>query len=129
MPGSKSSDLPRQRNIISELLLSGMHIDILAKNMTLDAPLRVFVEEKIGPLVKMVPDAKTVYVEVGKPSLHHLKGPVYYAEVNLKVGGRTFRAQVEHYDVRAAIVQVKEELHIQLKKFKEKRADLARKPR
>lgn len=104
-----------------------MHIDIVTKNITLDDPLSVFIEDKIGGFERLVSgDAVEAHVEIGKPSQHHRKGPVFYAEVNLKVGGAVLRAEATHEDLRAAIVQVKEELHAQLKKFKEKRKDRAR---
>lgn len=107
-----------------------MRINIVTKNISLDNPLHVFVEEKIGGLEDFLPgSAIEAHVEIGKPSEHHRKGLVFYAEVNFKIGGIVLRAQSKHEDLRAAIVQVKEELQVQIKKFKEKRKDIARQPR
>lgn len=98
-----------------------MKIDITAKNIALDDPLRVFIEDKIGGLEKFIQKGPvSARVEIGKPSRHHRSGFVFYAEVNLKIGSRLLRAQIYHNDLRAAIVQVKEDLKIQIKKFKEK---------
>ena len=98
-----------------------MKIDIYAKNMILNGPLEVFIREKIGGLDKIIGNDKSVArVEIGKPSKHHRSGRVYYAEVNLRMGGNLLRATCQHEDLRNAIVDIKDELQIQIKKFKEK---------
>ena len=105
-----------------------MQIDIFCKNITLDNPLRVFIEEKIGGLARYVKgDTMQMRVEVGKPSRHHRKGLVFYAEVNLKFGARILRAEALHNDLRTAITAVKDDLQMQIQKFKGKRTDLSRK--
>lgn len=104
-----------------------MRIDITTKNITLDEPLRVFIEQKIGGLEKFIQGGSvSARVEIGKPSKHHRSGPVFYAEVNLKIGGKLLRAEAAHADLRTAIDNARNELHIQIKKFKEKKKDLAR---
>lgn len=105
-----------------------MKIDILAKNIALDDPLRVFIEDKIGGLDHLIGNDKgRARVEIGKPSKHHHSGRVFYAEVNLSLGGKLLRATCSHEDLRNAITDVKDELQVQIKKFKGKRKDLARK--
>ena len=105
-----------------------MKIEISGKNMELDEPLKVFVEDKIGGLDKVIGnDKSTVRVEIGLPSRHHRSGKIFYAEANLMMGGVLLRATCQHEDMRNAIVDVKNELQVQIKKFKEKRKDLARK--
>ena len=106
-----------------------MKIDIICKNMELDEPLRMFVQEKIGGLERLLGGAKAqARVEIGIPSRHHRSGPFFYAEVNLSIAGKLLRAQAEHVDLRAAITDAKEELRILIKKFKEKRTEKSRKP-
>ncbi len=109
-----------------------MTIDITAKNIELDQPLKVFVEEKVGGLEHFLPNAQDLYahVEIGKSTKHHHKGPFFYAEANLRIGQsqHLFRASVEHEDLRAAITDVKDELQIQIKKFKEKVTDAEHQP-
>lgn len=108
------------RNII----ITSMKIDITTKNIELDNPLRVFIEDKIGGLERVVgDDAAEARVEIGKPSKHHQSGPVFYAEAHIKLGGTLLRAEKQHEDLRAAIVDVKESLHLQITKFKEKHRD------
>lgn len=107
-----------------------MTIDITTKNITLDEALKVFVDEKMSALEKLVGTGpSSVRVEIGMPSKHHRSGPVFRAEANLKMGSMLFRAEATDYDLRTAITKVKNELQIQIKKSKEKSIDSSRKPR
>jgi len=107
-----------------------MKIDISTKNITLDEPLRVFIEDKIGGLEHLIGNSNgQAKVEIGMPSKHHRSGMVFSAEVNLSLGGKLLRATCNHEDLRNAIVDVKDELQVQIKKFKEKRTDLSRQPK
>lgn len=107
-----------------------MKIDIVCKNITLDAPLQVFIDKKIGGLEKFLTDGPaSVRVEIGKPSKHHRSGPIFHAEVNLKLGGKLLRGESDHKDLRTAIDEARDELHLQIKKLKEKKKDLSRKPK
>lgn len=100
--------------------------------MALTPAIRSFVDEKISSLSRFFKKAGLemveVRVEVGKPSRHHKSGFVYYAEVNMKIGRRLLRASAEHFDLYAAIDQVRDEIEVQLKKFKEKITKSSRKP-
>lgn len=107
-----------------------MKIDITYKNITPDEPLKVFVEEKVGGLERFFGAGPIeARVEIGLPSTHHRSGRIYYAEINLKVGGKLLRATCQHEDMRNAIVDAKNELQQEIKKFKEKKRDISRKPR
>jgi len=107
-----------------------MKIILSGKNMQLDEPLKVFVEDRIGGLEKFLGDGPIeARVEIGLPSKHHRSGRIYYAEVNLKMGSKLLRATCQHEDLRNAIVDVKNELQKQIKKFKEKTTDSVRQPK
>ena len=107
-----------------------MKIAIVTKNISLDEPLENFVREKIGGLDKLIGNDKSeARVEIGKPSRHHKSGRVFRAEANVRMGGGLLRASCEHEDLRNAIVDVKDELQEQIRKFKEKREDLSRQPK
>ena len=94
---------------------------ISTKNISLDKPLEVFIEDKIGGLAKYLKDdAIQVRVEIGKPSKHHRNGEIFRAEANLKMGSNLLRAEAESSDLRTAIVEVKNKLQQQIKKFKDK---------
>lgn len=104
-----------------------MKIDISTKNIKLDEPLRIFIEDKIGGLDHLIGNNNgRAKVEIGMPSKHHRSGMVYSAEVNLSLGGKLLRATCTHKDLRNAVTDVKDELQVQIKKFKEKRTDLLR---
>ena len=106
-----------------------MKIQVFYKNISSDGPLEEFIKDKIGGLDHIIGnDKSSVKVEVGKPSKHHHSGPVFYAEANLSMGSNLLRAEAFGEDLRAAIVKVKEELHLQITKFKEKRTDSSRHP-
>lgn len=107
-----------------------MKIITSTKNISLDAPLEVFIQEKIGGLEKFLKDPNDLIearIEIGKPSNHHRSGREYYAEANIKIGGKLLRATCQHEDLRNAIVDVKNELQRQIKKLKERSTDLSRK--
>ncbi len=107
-----------------------MKIVISTKNISLDGALDAFIQDKIGGLEKFIKDPNNLVetrVEIGKPSKHHRSGRIYYAEVNLKAGGKLLRATCQHEDLRNAIVDVKDELQQQIRKLKGKTTDLSRK--
>ncbi len=107
-----------------------MKIDITFKNIAPDEPLKEFVYEKIGALEKYTgQESVEARVELGIPSTHHRSGKIYYAEVNLKLGGKLLRATCQHEDMRNSIVDVGNELQREIKKFKDKKRDLSRQPR
>ncbi len=98
-----------------------MLLQIESKNIKLDDALIIWVEKKIGGLEKFLkkidPAAVELRVEIGKPSRHHRKGPVWYAEANLKVPRKLLRAVSTDKDLRTAVNRVKDELQEQIKKY------------
>ena len=98
-----------------------MKVEINPTNIELDDALIIWVEKKIIGLDRFLkrvdPAAVEARIEIGKPSKHHRKGSVWYAEVNLKVPGRLLRATNTNKDLRLAINQVKDELQRQIKKY------------
>lgn len=123
----------QDKKVLNHVPLSTFHtlimkINILYKNITPDEPLKVFVEDGIGGLEKFLGSGPVeARVEIGLPSKHHRSGRIYYAEINLKIGGKLLRATCQHEDLRNAIVDAKNELQREIKKFKEKKSDLSRK--
>ena len=101
-----------------------MNIALTAKNIEITQAIRNFVEDKIGGLDKILGHSEaSASVEIGKPSKHHRSGEVFYAEVNLKMGGNLLRSEAQRDDLYAAIVEAKDELQTQIKKFKDKRSE------
>ena len=122
-----------------------MKVVIKTKNLKLNRALEEFIEEKINSLEKF---AKVFYteryfdhffgkgkprveawVEIGKKTLHHQKGPIYYAECQMRFPKRSLRATSQRKDLKLAIVEIKDELQRQLKQYKEKfTAQIKKKP-
>ena len=107
-----------------------MQIDIKTKNISLNQPLRAFCERVVGDLEKKINTIEkeedgmkaTVkgWMEIGKTTLHHNKGPFFRAECQIFLPGKKIRAEAEAIDLRVAITEVKDEIQRQLKEYKEK---------
>ena len=99
-----------------------MQIDIETTNIELNAPLREYIEEKIGKLDKFLKRFEGgdvhVKVEVARSSKHHRHGDVYRAEANLHFPGGMLRAEHQGDDVRVAINKVKNKLQREIRKYK-----------
>lgn len=109
-----------------------MKIMLHSKNMELTPSIESWVSEKVSTLNKLLKSADQLAelrVEVGRPSKHHQKGQVYYAEINLKLGSNLFRAEAEYFDLRTAVDFVRDEIERQIKKFKSKRREITRQPK
>jgi ribosomal subunit interface protein len=115
-----------------------MKIVIKTKNLKLNQALEEFIEEKINSLEKF---SKIFYsekyfngffgkgkprveawVEVGKTTLHHQKGPWFYAECQMHFPKKSLRSVAQREDLKLAICEVKDELQRELKQYKEKLA-------
>jgi len=98
-----------------------MQIDIKGTNMELTQAIKDYVNEKIGSLEKFFDQILEARVDVGTTSKHHQKGKIFRAEANLEVPQKhILRAEAEREDLYMAINEVKNDLQIQLKKYKEK---------
>ena len=98
-----------------------MQIDIKGTNLELTQAIKDYINEKIGGLEKFFDQILEARVDVGITSEHHQKGKIFRAEVNLEVPQKyIIRAEAEREDLYMAINEVKDELQIQLKKYKEK---------
>ncbi|MCC7469722.1 MAG: ribosome-associated translation inhibitor RaiA [Bacteroidetes bacterium] len=102
-----------------------MQINIKATNMELTEAIRGYVNEKIGSLDRFFDESAFAYVEVGRESNHHQKGEdVFIAEVNIAFSGSNFFSRVRNADLYAAIDEVKEELHREISKNKDRKQTL-----
>lgn len=113
-----------------------MKIIIKTKNIKLNSALKDFIEEKINSLEKFSKIFYTeeyfnhffgkgkpkveAWVEIGKTTLYRQKGPIYWAECQMRFPKRSLRATAEREDLKLAIVEVKDELQGELKQYKER---------
>lgn len=113
-----------------------MKIIIKTQNIILTPALKNFVEEKINSLEKL---AKIFYcetyynhffgkgkprveawIEIGKETPHHRKGPFFRVECQIRFPKRSLRSTVRSENLRQAVTEVKDELQRELKQYKEK---------
>ena len=95
-----------------------ININIKATNIELTLEIREYINKRIASLEKFLPTDKEtdIFVEVGKDSNHHQKGPdVYFAEVRLNIPGHEFYSREENADLFTAIDTVKDEMQREIK--------------
>ena len=112
-----------------------MKIVIKTTNLKLNQALKNFIEEKIGSLEKFSKIFQQKYfdsffakgkpkieawVEIGRATLHHQKGPVFRAECQMRFPGKSLRSIARSKDLKLAVIEVKDELQRQLKRYKNK---------
>ena len=120
-----------------------MKIVIKAKNLELTRPLEDFINEKINSIEKFLESffkkekyydhffgkgkpRVEAWVEIEKTTRHHKKGPYFRAEVQMYLPKHSIRAEAEREDLKTAIVEVKDELQVELKKYKERARVIAK---
>jgi len=114
-----------------------MKIIIRTKNLELTESLKSFIEEKIGSLKKFIDvfkreedpsanlgrDKKTlaeIFFEIEKETKHHNKGQVFRSEARILLPGKKIMAQSAGDDLLLTIVEIKDKLQQEIKKYKEK---------
>lgn len=113
-----------------------MKIIIKTKNLKLNRALQQYIREKIDSLEKFSEILYSeeyfdhffgkgkprveAWVEIGKNTLHHQKGPYFWAECQMRFPKKSLRSTAKREDLKLAIVEVKDELQRQLKQYREK---------
>lgn len=106
-----------------------MILNIKAKNLELTPSIKIYIEEKILPLsnfIKKWDEEGSVEAdfEIARSTKHHHKGNVFYAEINMTIGGKFLRANCEGDDVHAVVDLVKDKIKKEVVNFKEKEEGL-----
>src|SRR3989338_11397098 len=96
-----------------------MKINIKVTNAALAPESYEIINEKIGSLAKYFGNIISADVEIGINSLHHNKGNIYKAVVNLSVPKKILRASAETSDITKSMNQVKNKLKMELIRYKE----------
>lgn len=108
-----------------------MKYNVKTIDIFLTPAIKDYLEKRISHLDKFVSqeekDGVMCYAEIGKTTKHHKNGDFFIAELNIKMGGKSFMAKVEEYDLYAAIDKVTEEMAEELKTFKDKKTSLLKK--
>lgn len=105
-----------------------MKIYIIGKNLDLTPSLKTYIEEKLLPLAKFLKRFEEdgdvwVRLELARTTGHHRKDHVFWAAADLKLPGKVLRAECELGDARAAIDVIKDELRLEIEKYKTKRSN------
>lgn len=106
-----------------------LKLNIKGTNLKLESLIYDYIQEKIGGLDKFIEKIDSVvqaWVEIGISTKHHQSGNIYRAEVQIRLPGRNIFAEAVNKDIYLAIDAVKDELQVELKKYKEKQKSLYR---
>lgn len=114
-----------------------MNIILKIKNLKLTESFVKFIKDKIGGTKKFLKsfnkggannqDNFEAFVEVEKEtSQHHKKGDIYKAEAKINLPGKSFVAKAHGEDLGRAVVEVRDELEREIKKYKTKKVELPR---
>ena len=106
-----------------------MKIQVKATNIKLTDAISDYLDKRLGAFDKYIDPEETSLicdVEVGRTTHHHLQGDIFRAEINLHVGGKSFRSVSEQETLYSAIDDVREEMSRVLRKQKQKQRTLVR---
>lgn len=104
-----------------------MNIIIKIKNLELTDPLEKFINNKIGRLKKFLHENnQEIFVEIEKETNHHKKGDIFRAEAIIHLPGKSLMAKSHGENLSGAIIDVKEELEREIRKYKTKTIELPR---
>jgi ribosome-associated translation inhibitor RaiA len=105
-----------------------MKVIIKTKNLELPGVLKDFVEKKFYGLKKFINILKRedeigktlaeVFVEMEKETKHHRKGDIFLVKSRIYLPGREIISQVRTDDLQKAIIKSKDELKLEIEKYK-----------
>lgn len=102
-----------------------MKIIFKKKDFEITPSIESYVEKKIKTLEKFLKSfdkgKRIIEVELGKSTGRQKSGNIFRAEINIKLGGKMFRAESEQADIYAAIDEMRDDLEQEIKKFKERK--------
>lgn len=96
-----------------------MKIIIKATNAKLTPEAHEFINKKITSLARYYQNIIEARIDLGVTTLHHQKGNIYRAEINLRVPKKILRAVAETNDIIKAVNQARHKLKLELIKYKE----------
>lgn len=111
-----------------------MKIIIKTKNLDFTEGLQNFIEEKIGSIKKFINILKAdtlekektlaeIFVEIEKETQHHKKGKVFLVKTQIILPGKSLVAWFRADDLFKAIIGAKDELKMEIEKYKFKKID------
>ena len=94
--------------------------NIRMKNLELTQSLQNWIDEKIGGLDKFA-EFTEIFVDVERETKHHRKGDVYCAKTEIFLPGKKIMAEARGDDILNVIVELKDRLQQEIKKYKAKK--------
>ncbi len=115
-----------------------MKIIIKTKNIDLTPDLQGFIEKKIGSIKKFINILKQdtpeglktlaeIFVEIEKETEHHKKGKIFSVKTQVILPGKSLMITSDGDDLFKAIITAKDELKMEIEKYKFKKIDKNRK--
>jgi ribosomal subunit interface protein len=98
----------------------------IKKTLDVTPPLETYIEEKLSPVAKFIKPydqdgTVELHLEVSRTSNHHKKGEeVFLACADLGLPGKVLRAEASAADIRKAIDELRNILHMEIEKYKTK---------
>jgi len=92
--------------------------------LDLTVALENFVDEKVSALKKLI-DAE-FFVEVEKETGHHKKGQIFNCQLEVRLPGKSLVSKSNSDDLNKAIVDAKNGMEQEIKKYKFKKIDRTR---
>jgi len=95
----------------------------IKKTTDMTPSLQTYIESKLMPLAKFIQhwDEKgdvEIWLEVSRTTNHHRKGDVFMAAADLKLPGKILRGEASAEDIRTAIDEARNMLHMEIEKYK-----------
>ena len=104
-----------------------MKIEITSKNLDLTAPIRTYIQDKLGNIERLIGKMDMeeggelqLKMTIERATAHHHKGEVFRAAADLVLPKKNLHAQEFNKDIRIAIDAVRTKLAAEVKKYKEK---------
>jgi ribosomal subunit interface protein len=96
----------------------------IKKTLDVTPPLETYIENKLAPLSKFVKHFEEkgeteLWLEVSRTTQHHKKGEeIFMAIADLKLGGKILRSEAAASDIRKAIDEMRDTMHMEIEKYK-----------
>jgi len=111
-----------------------MKITIKTKNLEFTEGLQNFIEKKLDSIKKFIDILKEdtplrgktlaeIFVEVEKETEHHKKGKIFLVKTKVNLPGKSLTAWSRADDLFKAVIGAKDELKIEIEKYKFKKVD------
>lgn len=106
-----------------------MQINIKATKIKLTPEIKDYIQKKVDTLEKYLGTWKVIeaHFEVELTTMHHQKGEIFRAELNLFIPGKLLRVEKTEKEMLKAIDKVRDHMAVIIERFKEKRIDRKKK--